>query len=121
MKAPRWHGAGDVRLDDVEPPGPPGPGQLTLEVLACGICGTDVEEWREGPMLIPVGTPHPLTGARAPLPSATNSRAGWSRLARGRLCRSAPRWLSTGWSPAACAESAGADGPTSVRSRAKLG
>ncbi len=67
MKALRWHGASDVRLDDVPPPPAPGAGQVQLRVSACGICGTDVEEWREGPMLIPVGTPHALTGAQAPL------------------------------------------------------
>jgi (R,R)-butanediol dehydrogenase / meso-butanediol dehydrogenase / diacetyl reductase len=63
----RWHGRGDVRLDEVDPPPPPGPGQLQLAVCACGICGTDVEEWREGPVLVPVGTPHPLSGQRAPI------------------------------------------------------
>jgi (R,R)-butanediol dehydrogenase/meso-butanediol dehydrogenase/diacetyl reductase len=67
VKALRWHGRGDVRLDEIEPPGPPGPGEVQLAVTACGICGTDVEEWREGPLLIPVGAPHSLTGAVAPL------------------------------------------------------
>ena len=66
VKALRWHGRGDVRLDDVEPPGPPAPGEVQLAVGCCGICGTDVEEWREGPFMIPT-TPHPLSGASAPL------------------------------------------------------
>jgi (R,R)-butanediol dehydrogenase/meso-butanediol dehydrogenase/diacetyl reductase len=67
MKALRWHARGDVRLDDVPPPPPPGPGQVQIAVTACGICGTDVEEWREGPLMIPVGTPHALMGGVAPL------------------------------------------------------
>ncbi len=67
MKALRWHGRGDVRLDEVPPPPAPGPEQVQIAVRACGICGTDVEEWREGPLLIPAGTPHPLTGQQAPL------------------------------------------------------
>jgi (R,R)-butanediol dehydrogenase / meso-butanediol dehydrogenase / diacetyl reductase len=62
-----WHGRGDVRLDDVpEPPGP-GPGEVKVAVEWCGICGTDVEEWRNGPRFVPVGEPHPLTGRKAPL------------------------------------------------------
>jgi (R,R)-butanediol dehydrogenase/meso-butanediol dehydrogenase/diacetyl reductase len=35
-------------------------------VLWCGICGTDYEEYRDGPIFIPTD-PHPLTGASAPL------------------------------------------------------
>ncbi|HLI00405.1 MAG TPA: alcohol dehydrogenase catalytic domain-containing protein [Acidimicrobiales bacterium] len=67
MKALRWHGRDDVRLDEVPPPPPPGPGQVQIDVLACGICGTDVEEWRHGPFLIPVDTPHRLMGGVAPV------------------------------------------------------
>lgn len=67
MLALRWHGRGDVRLDDVEPPPRPGPGEVQLEVLWCGICGTDVEEYRSGPVFVPVETPNPLTGRAAPL------------------------------------------------------
>jgi (R,R)-butanediol dehydrogenase/meso-butanediol dehydrogenase/diacetyl reductase len=67
VKALRWHGRLDVRLDDVAPPPPPGPGQVQIAVTACGICGTDVEEWREGPLMIPVTTPHALMGGIAPL------------------------------------------------------
>lgn len=67
MMALRWHGRGDVRLDDVPAPPPPGPGQIQIAVRACGICGTDVEEWREGPVLVPVAAPHPVSGQQAPL------------------------------------------------------
>jgi (R,R)-butanediol dehydrogenase / meso-butanediol dehydrogenase / diacetyl reductase len=66
MKALRWHARDDVRLDEIEPPGPPAAGEVQLVVRCCGICGTDVEEWREGPLMIPT-TPHPLSGASAPL------------------------------------------------------
>ena len=41
-------------------PGPPGPTELVLKVDACGICGTDLEEYRSGPLFIPVGQPNPL-------------------------------------------------------------
>ncbi|HVX44747.1 MAG TPA: alcohol dehydrogenase catalytic domain-containing protein [Mycobacteriales bacterium] len=66
MKAVRWYGRGDVRVLDVDPPGPPPPGWVTLRMTACGICGTDVEEYTDGPVVVPV-QPHPLTGTCAPL------------------------------------------------------
>jgi (R,R)-butanediol dehydrogenase/meso-butanediol dehydrogenase/diacetyl reductase len=63
----RWHARGDVRLEQVDPPRPPAPGEVQLRIAWCGICGTDVEEWKEGPFLIPEFEPHPLTGRRAPI------------------------------------------------------
>jgi (R,R)-butanediol dehydrogenase/meso-butanediol dehydrogenase/diacetyl reductase len=67
MLALRWHARGDVRLDEIPPPPPPGPGELQLRVLWCGICGTDVEEYRHGPLFVPVDQPNPATGRQAPL------------------------------------------------------
>ena len=67
MQAVRWHARGDVRVEVVPPPPPPGPGEVQLRVSWCGICGTDLEEWQDGPLFIPVDAPHPVTGARAPL------------------------------------------------------
>ena len=67
MLALRWHGRKDVRLDEIEDPPLPGPGEVRLRPLWCGICGTDVEEYRGGPHFIPSGEPHPLTGRSAPI------------------------------------------------------
>jgi (R,R)-butanediol dehydrogenase / meso-butanediol dehydrogenase / diacetyl reductase len=67
MLAVRWHGRGDVRVEEVPPPAPPGPGEVQLRVRWCGICGTDLEEWLSGPVFIPAAAPHPVTGARAQL------------------------------------------------------
>ena len=67
MLAVLWHARVDVRVEEVPPPAPPGPGELQLRVRWCGICGTDLEEWLSGPVFIPADVPHPLTGARAPL------------------------------------------------------
>jgi (R,R)-butanediol dehydrogenase/meso-butanediol dehydrogenase/diacetyl reductase len=39
---------------------------VQVQVRFCGICGTDVEEFRSGPIFIPTA-PHPLTGRMAPL------------------------------------------------------
>ena len=55
MRAVRWHARGDVRVEEVPPPPPPGTGEVQLRVSWCGICGTDLEEWQDGPLFIPVG------------------------------------------------------------------
>lgn len=67
MKAAIWHNQKDVRVEDVpEPPAPP-KGQVKVEVVRCGICGTDLHEYLGGPIYIPDSSPHPLTGARSPI------------------------------------------------------
>lgn len=65
MRAVRWHGRGDVRLDDIPMPEPTA-GEVLIRVEAAGICGTDVDEARHGPIVVPT-TPHPVTGRTAPL------------------------------------------------------
>jgi (R,R)-butanediol dehydrogenase/meso-butanediol dehydrogenase/diacetyl reductase len=66
VKAARWFGRGEVRVVDVPEP-VAGPGQAVLRVGWCGICGTDLEEYRHGPVTIPTAGPHPLTGRSAPI------------------------------------------------------
>ncbi|KAB8164634.1 alcohol dehydrogenase catalytic domain-containing protein [Streptomyces sp. 3MP-14] len=66
MRAARWHARGDVRVDRIPVP-EPGPGQVRVRVELCGICGSDVEEYRHGPVTVPVDRPNPLTGGGAPL------------------------------------------------------
>src|SRR5438093_3906997 len=58
MKAALWYARNDVRVEDVPEPGPPGPGEVILEVETCGICGTDLEEYRSGPLFIAAGRPN---------------------------------------------------------------
>ena len=65
MRAIRFHGKGDVRLDDVAAPGPVGPREVLLKPRFCGICGTDLHEYLEGARVIP-SKPHPMTGAMLP-------------------------------------------------------
>jgi (R,R)-butanediol dehydrogenase/meso-butanediol dehydrogenase/diacetyl reductase len=66
MRAARWHARGDVRVEDVPIPRV-GRGEVLLRVSWCGICGTDLEEYRDGPVVIPVNRPNPLTGQCAPV------------------------------------------------------
>jgi (R,R)-butanediol dehydrogenase/meso-butanediol dehydrogenase/diacetyl reductase len=67
MKAAVYHGQRDIRIETVPDP-TPGPNDLVLKVGACGICGTDLEEYTIGPLFIPdKGNPHPLTGKTLPV------------------------------------------------------
>jgi (R,R)-butanediol dehydrogenase/meso-butanediol dehydrogenase/diacetyl reductase len=65
-RAVRWHAAGDLRLEKVEVPSPRN-GEVLLAVAFCGVCGSDLHEISDGPHAIPVGAPHPLSGAVAPI------------------------------------------------------
>lgn len=68
MKAVRFHGAGDVRVEQVDGLPAPGPGRVLLRVRTVGICGTDGLEFKQGPVLVrPLDTPHPVTGHLGPL------------------------------------------------------
>ncbi len=65
MRALRFHAARDLRIEEVAEPPAPGPGQVLVKVVSCGICGTDLHEYVAGPIVTPV-EPHPLTGAQNP-------------------------------------------------------
>jgi (R,R)-butanediol dehydrogenase/meso-butanediol dehydrogenase/diacetyl reductase len=66
MKAVRWYKAKDVRIDEVPEPQVK-PDTVKVKVKWCGICGSDLHEYLAGPIFIPVGQPHPLTGEMAPV------------------------------------------------------
>ena len=67
MKAARFYGPGDIRIDDVPEPATR-PGTVKVEVQWCGICGTDLHEYLEGPIFAPTAeAPHPLTGESVPI------------------------------------------------------
>jgi len=65
MKAVRFHGAKDVRLDDVSPPSEIGASQVLVKSLLCGICGTDLHEYLDGPHWTPKKR-NPFSGAELP-------------------------------------------------------
>jgi (R,R)-butanediol dehydrogenase/meso-butanediol dehydrogenase/diacetyl reductase len=64
VKAAVFRGPGDVRIEPVPEPGPPGPGDLLIRVAKAALCGTDSAEWSHGPMLArpPVILGHEFTG-----------------------------------------------------------
>jgi (R,R)-butanediol dehydrogenase/meso-butanediol dehydrogenase/diacetyl reductase len=67
MRAARWHGPRDVRVEEVADPGIKHPADVLVEVDTAMICASDFAEWRNGPHVIPANRPHPLTGMTAPL------------------------------------------------------
>jgi threonine dehydrogenase-like Zn-dependent dehydrogenase len=64
MKAAVFHAPGDVRIESVAEPPPPGPGELLIKVAKAALCGTDSAEWDHGPLLArpPVVLGHEFTG-----------------------------------------------------------
>jgi L-iditol 2-dehydrogenase len=60
MRAAVYHAPGDVRIEEMERPRP-GPGEVLVEMRACGICGSDLLDWyieRRAPVVLghePVG------------------------------------------------------------------
>lgn len=65
MQALRFHAKRDLRLEEVETPKEPGPGQVVIRNRFVGICGTDLHEYASGPIFIPTA-PHPFTGVTGP-------------------------------------------------------
>lgn len=66
MKAARWHGVKDIRVEDIDTP-TPGPGEVAIKVAWTGICGSDLHEYLAGPIFVPVGDEHPLSHDKAPI------------------------------------------------------
>jgi L-iditol 2-dehydrogenase len=62
MKAIRFHGCGDLRLDELAVPDPK-PGEVRLRPLAAGLCGTDTHIFHgEFPAAAPVVLGHEVAG-----------------------------------------------------------
>jgi L-iditol 2-dehydrogenase len=63
MRVARSFAAGDVRIEEAEDP-QPGPGEVVCDVLACGVCASDVTDWYVAPRL-PAVLGHELVGTIA--------------------------------------------------------
>ena len=44
MKVAKWFNNNDIRIEEVPTPRP-GPGEMLVKVISCGICGSDIVEW----------------------------------------------------------------------------
>lgn len=65
MKAVRYYGKEDIRVEEVAAPQSPGESQIVVKPLVCGICGTDLHEYAAGPIVTPIHK-HDFTGATLP-------------------------------------------------------
>ena len=61
MKAAVYRGANDVRVEELPTP-PIGPGELLLQVQACGVCGTDLKKIIHGDLPPPLIFGHEVAG-----------------------------------------------------------
>ena len=67
MRAVRYYGQNDIRVEDIDAP-KAGPGEVLIDIAWCGICGTDLHEYLDGPIFCPKpGHPHPITGQEPPV------------------------------------------------------
>lgn len=67
MKAARFHGRHEISIEEIAEP-QLRPGTVAIDIAWCGICGTDLHEYLEGPIFIPAaGHPHPLSGEEEPV------------------------------------------------------
>lgn len=66
MKAAVWHGLKDIRVEDVELRALR-EDEVKVRVAWAGICGSDLHEYQEGPVFVPVDAKADLTGEVAPL------------------------------------------------------
>jgi len=60
VKAAVWYAKEDIRIEDVPEPVSHS-GEVKVKIKTCGICGSDLHEFRSGPFIIPRKA-HPLTG-----------------------------------------------------------
>jgi L-iditol 2-dehydrogenase len=44
MKVAKWYNNQDIRIEEVPTPAP-GPNEMLVKVISCGICGSDIVEW----------------------------------------------------------------------------
>ena len=44
MKVAKWYNNQDIRIEEVPTP-TPGPDEMLVKVISCGICGSDIVEW----------------------------------------------------------------------------
>lgn len=67
MKAGFFYGKRDIRIEETAVPTPDA-GEVIVQVKRCGICGTDLHEYKDGAgSHVTVTEPHPVTGDKVPV------------------------------------------------------
>jgi len=66
MKAAVYYGPGDVRIEDVREPEPPGPAEVVIQVKMGSLCGTDASQYKAATM-VPLDGPHRVSGHSGPV------------------------------------------------------
>jgi (R,R)-butanediol dehydrogenase/meso-butanediol dehydrogenase/diacetyl reductase len=67
MKAARFYARNDIRIENIPEPDV-GPRGVKVEIEWCGICGTDLHEFHDGPVFCPTpDEPNSMTGETAPV------------------------------------------------------
>jgi (R,R)-butanediol dehydrogenase/meso-butanediol dehydrogenase/diacetyl reductase len=85
VRAAVFHAPGDVRIESVADPAPPGPGELLIRVSKAALCGTDSAEWAHGPLLArpPVVLGHEFTGQVVTAGAGVSGFAAGARVVSG--------------------------------------
>ncbi len=96
MRAAMFFDRGTVKVQEVDAPTSPAPGEVLIKPQMCGVCGTDLHEYTDGPIVVPT-EPHPLNGSHAPQILGHEFSAvvvevgdGVTELAPGDLCSVMP-------------------------------
>jgi L-iditol 2-dehydrogenase len=79
MRVARSFAPGDVRIEDVPEP-EAGPGEVVCDVLACGVCGSDVTDWYIAPRL-PAVLGHEVIGTVRSVGAGVTAPAPGTRVA----------------------------------------
>ncbi|MER8982331.1 zinc-binding dehydrogenase [Mesorhizobium sp. M0870] len=82
MRAARLYQPGDLRVEDIAPPGAPDPGWVKLRVDAAGICGSDLHNFRTGQWISrsPSTAGHELAGTVTAIGAGVDSVAVGDRV-----------------------------------------
>jgi NADPH:quinone reductase-like Zn-dependent oxidoreductase len=82
-KAARFHGRKDIRIEYVPEPELRA-GAVKIDDAWCGICGTDLHEYLEGPIFVPApGHANPLSREEAPVTLGHESSGTVSEVGEG--------------------------------------
>src|SRR6266566_4450119 len=82
MKAAVYYGPGDVRIEGVHEPGPPGPEEVVLQVKMGSLCGTDASQYKAATM-VPLHSPHSSSGHAGPVILGHEVVGGVPQVSRG--------------------------------------